>query len=159
MRPKHNCGRGTAASPLQLIKTETLCKDHPNRIWITGYLGTKGRGTVWQAYSVTFHHLDELHSLSTGGLLCPIDSRRSFAEFVSKFIVVHLTTITAFCHLLSIRNEKILTWRPFFYFLTPFNILVQHALAGLAIFTNYVLFLCFPKSKVVSTPDLRTSFS
>lgn len=96
---------------------------------------------------------------TTGPLLCPFDSRRTSAEFVSKFIVVHLTTITAFCHLLSIRNEKILTWRPFFYAFTPFNILVQHILALLTIFTNYVLFRYFPKSKVVSVPNLHTSFS
>jgi hypothetical protein len=95
----------------------------------------------------------------TNGLLCPYDSRRTSTELVIKHFVVHLTTITAFCHLLSIRNKPLLRFRPLFYVFMPFNIIVQHVLAILAILINYWLFFCCRSVPLSDAPKLHTSFS
>ncbi|KAG4440437.1 hypothetical protein IFR05_004081 [Cadophora sp. M221] len=64
--------------------------------------------------------------------LCPIDRRRTSKELYIKLLVVHFTVITAYCHLLSIRSERVLSWRPINFFITPLSIIVQHV-AGLAV--------------------------
>lgn len=50
-----------------------------------------------------------------------------------KLLVVHLTTIYAFCHLLRIRGEAIFSMKLIFYILTPLASLMEHGLALLAI--------------------------
>ncbi|KAH7393433.1 hypothetical protein BKA64DRAFT_676180 [Cadophora sp. MPI-SDFR-AT-0126] len=60
---------------------------------------------------------------------CPIDGRRTSKELYVKLLVVHFTVLTAYCHLLSLRNERVLSWRPLYFFITPFNIIAQHAAA------------------------------
>ena len=69
----------------------------------------------------------------TGPILCPIEGRRTSTELYVKLIVVHFTTITAFCHLLSITDEPLLSFKPLFFFFTPLNIIVQYAAPLLAI--------------------------
>lgn len=82
---------------------------------------------------------------SEPAILCPLLDRRNPRELYVKFFVVHFTTIVAFCHLMSIRKEKILTRRLLFYILVPYNFLVQHALAVLIIVCN-ALYLFVQKS-------------
>jgi hypothetical protein len=65
--------------------------------------------------------------------LCPLTDRRSSKEVWLALFVAHFTTILAFCHLLSIRGDRILSWRLFFQITSPFLIITQHALALLVI--------------------------
>ncbi|PVH81701.1 hypothetical protein DL98DRAFT_531038 [Cadophora sp. DSE1049] len=69
--------------------------------------------------------------------LCPLDGRRTSKELYIKLLVVHFTVLTAYCHLLSLRNERVFSWRPLYFFLTPFNILAQHAAALVVITVGY----------------------
>jgi hypothetical protein len=65
--------------------------------------------------------------------LCPLTDRRSSKEVWLALFVAHFTTILAFCHLLSIRGDRILSWRLFFQITSPSLIIIQHALALLVI--------------------------
>jgi hypothetical protein len=56
-----------------------------------------------------------------------------------KLFVVHLTTIAAFCHVLSLRRERIWSWRFIAYLLYPSTILAAHALA-IVIFAGAVIY-------------------
>ena len=64
---------------------------------------------------------------------CPLDGRRTSTEVWVKILIAHFTTIAAFCHLLSIRNEKILGIRLAFFFISPLVFVINHGLAIIAI--------------------------
>lgn len=66
--------------------------------------------------------------------LCPLDSRRSTHELWSKLALTHFTSIFAFCHLHSIRGERIIGSKLVFYFICPYVICLQHGLALLILF-------------------------
>lgn len=72
---------------------------------------------------------------------CPIDDRRSSAEVSLKLAVVHFTTMTAYCHLLSMRGEptKVICKKMVLFFIYPGSIIIQHVLAILAIVSALVL--------------------
>lgn len=72
--------------------------------------------------------------------LCPLEDRRSAAELSLKLAVVHFTTITAYCHLLSMRGEptKVICKKITVFFIFPGFIIVQHVMAILAIFSAFV---------------------
>lgn len=72
---------------------------------------------------------------------CPLDDRRSAAEVSLKLAVVHFTTITAYCHLLSMRAEptKVICIKAVLFLLCPGAIIIQHVLAVLAIAGAYLL--------------------
>ena len=65
---------------------------------------------------------------STDIILCPLDNRRSSKELWVKLFVVHLTTIGAFCHILSVRREPIISWKLAFFILVPYSIFAYHIL-------------------------------
>ena len=65
---------------------------------------------------------------STDTALCPWESRRSSKEVWVKFFVVHLTTIAAFCHVLSVSREPVISCKLLFYVLVPYGLLAQHGL-------------------------------
>lgn len=74
--------------------------------------------------------------------LCPLDGRRSSTEMWTKLFVVHFTTISFFCHLLSIRKEPIFTPKLILYILNPLVLLLHYGLALCAI----ILAQCFCSS-------------
>jgi hypothetical protein len=65
--------------------------------------------------------------------LCPLDGRRSSTEMWVKLFVVHFTTISFFCHLLSIRKEPIFTPKLILYILNPLVLFLHYGLALCAI--------------------------
>jgi hypothetical protein len=75
-------------------------------------------------------------------ILCPLDSRRTVTELWVKLAVLHV--IAAFCHLLSIRGEPILSWKLVYYLLTPLILLMQHALALLFLLLAAIIWLIRP---------------
>lgn len=72
---------------------------------------------------------------------CPLDDRRSASEVSLKLAVVHLTTMTAYCHLLSMRGApaKIIFKKMIVFFIFPGSIIIQHVIAILAIVSTVVL--------------------
>ncbi len=70
---------------------------------------------------------------SDGTVLCPLDGRRTTTEVWVKLFIVYFTTITAYCHLRSIRNEPILTPKLVFSFLVPLSPLIDMGLCLLAL--------------------------
>lgn len=64
---------------------------------------------------------------------CPLDGRRTTTELLVKLFVVHFTTITAFCHVQSIRNETIVGFKLLFYLVEPLMLLAYHAVCLLAL--------------------------
>src|ERR1700712_37515 len=79
--------------------------------------------------------------------LCPLDSRRTTTELVVKLFIVHFTTISAYCHLLSIRGEPIIGWRLVFYILEPFSLFGHYALSTTVLFAALVLYLVKPNRR------------
>lgn len=73
--------------------------------------------------------------------LCPLDDRRSASEVSLKLAVVHFTTITAYCHLLSVRGEPtgLICIKAVLFLLCPVSIIIQHVLAVLVVVGAYVL--------------------
>lgn len=73
--------------------------------------------------------------------LCPLDDRRSAAEVALKLAVVHFTTMTAYCHLLSMRGEptRLICKKMFLFVMYPGYIIIQHITAILAIVSALVL--------------------
>lgn len=73
--------------------------------------------------------------------LCPLDDRRSATELSLKLGVVHFTTMTAYCHLLSMRGEpvKVICRKMIIFFIFPGSIIIQHAMAILAILSAFPL--------------------
>lgn len=73
--------------------------------------------------------------------LCPLDDRRSAAEVSLKLAIVHFTTITAYCHLLSLRAEpaRVICIKTVLFLMCPGLIIIQHILAILAIVGAYIL--------------------
>lgn len=51
------------------------------------------------------------------------------AEVWSKLVLVHFTTIFAFCHLLSVRGERLLNLKPMFFFMCPLLVCIEYASA------------------------------
>lgn len=58
--------------------------------------------------------------------LCTLDNRRSNQEVWLKLFAVHLTTIAALCHVLSLRRGRIFSRKLLAYLLEPASILVAH---------------------------------
>lgn len=73
--------------------------------------------------------------------ICPLDDRRSATELSLKLGVVHFTTMTAYCHLLSMRGEpiKVICKKMIIFFIFPGSIIIQHAMAILAILIAFPL--------------------
>ena len=78
---------------------------------------------------------------------CPLDERRSASELYVTLFVIHFTVIVAYCHLMSIRNEAILSSKPIFFVVTPLLIVLQHALALILIAANYLYESVFCKDE------------
>lgn len=80
--------------------------------------------------------------------LCPLDDRRSAAEVSLKLAVVHFTTMTAYCHLLSMRGEptKVICKKMVLFFIYPGSIIIQHVMAILAI-VSALVFVQFKKRR------------
>lgn len=73
--------------------------------------------------------------------LCPLDDRRTREEILLKVAVVHFTTMTAYCHLLSIRGEStgIICRKMLYFFLCPASIIIRHILAVLFLLGTSIL--------------------
>lgn len=110
----------------------------------TPQLGAKSRHKAWPPGNVSTQsatldvcltQISQLNMATSSSQmvadLCPLEDRRTSTELWIKLVVVHFTTITAFCHLLSIRGESILSWRLVYYFLVPLLLIAQHFLAPL----------------------------
>ena len=78
-------------------------------------------------------------------ILCPYEGRRTSKEVWVKLFVVHFTTIAALCHVLSIRRERIFSWRLVFYFLVPYSAFAYQGLA-LAALSIAVLYYTFKRN-------------
>jgi hypothetical protein len=52
-------------------------------------------------------------------VLCPLDDRRTANELILKLIAAHVTMVIAYCHLLSLRQAKLVSWEPYLYVLCP----------------------------------------
>jgi hypothetical protein len=74
---------------------------------------------------------------STDALLFPFDNRRSSKELWVKLFVVRLTTIGAFCHVLSVRREPIISCKLAFFILVPYSIFAYHALFLVAVLVAF----------------------
>lgn len=72
--------------------------------------------------------------------LCPLEDRRSATEVSFKLLVVHLTVITAYCHLLSLRGEPILVIcrKAIIFFMCPGSIIIQYILAIIILTGSYI---------------------
>lgn len=72
---------------------------------------------------------------------CSLDDRRGAAEISLKLAVVHFTTMTAYCHLLSMRGEptKVICRKMIVFFIFPGSIIIHHALAIIAILSAFLL--------------------
>ncbi|UPK99638.1 hypothetical protein LCI18_010573 [Fusarium solani-melongenae] len=64
--------------------------------------------------------------------LCPLDASRTSRELVVKLVVAHLTGVTAFCNLVSLRKDPLDSIEPILFFVSPLIVLVQTAF-GLAL--------------------------
>ncbi|WAO96248.1 Hypothetical protein NCS54_01391600 [Fusarium falciforme] len=64
--------------------------------------------------------------------LCPPDESRTSRELIVKLVVAHLTGVTAFCNLVSLRKDPLDSIEPILFFASPLIVLVQTAL-GLAL--------------------------
>lgn len=69
---------------------------------------------------------------------CPEGETRDVKELVVKLIVTHLTAVVAFCHLQSLRNERLVSIEPVLFLLSPFTVAVQTAL-GLCLIHYYLI--------------------
>ncbi|KAF2430265.1 hypothetical protein EJ08DRAFT_649816 [Tothia fuscella] len=75
-------------------------------------------------------------------ILCPQNERRTKTELLVQLIVVHFTTVCAFMHLLHTRKDSfIYGCLPLLYIITPYSIIIQHAIAVLSVLINYLLFV------------------
>jgi hypothetical protein len=74
--------------------------------------------------------------------LCPLEGRRTVKELEVKLFVVYLTTVAAFAHVQSIRNERVLSWRLAFYVLLPSGIFAWCALVLLALLGVLAVHMC-----------------
>jgi hypothetical protein len=69
---------------------------------------------------------------------CPEGESRGVKELVVKLIVAHLTAVVAFCHLQSLRNERLDTFEPVLFLLSPLIVVFQTA-AGLIVIHYYFI--------------------
>ncbi|KAL6914684.1 hypothetical protein FSST1_012444 [Fusarium sambucinum] len=69
---------------------------------------------------------------------CPDGDTRGAKELVVKLIVAHLTAVVAFCHLQSLRNERLDTIEPVLFLLSPFIAVFQTAI-GLVTIHFYLI--------------------
>lgn len=79
-----------------------------------------------------------------GDDLCPLEGRRTTTELVVKLFVVHFTTLTAYCHVLSIRGEPIMGWRLAFYVLEPFSLFGHYVVSAILVAAAGALYLVKP---------------
>ena len=78
---------------------------------------------------------------------CPLNGRRSSKEVWVKLFVIHLTTIAAFCHVVSLRHQRIRSWRLIAYLLYPSTILVTHALAIAMLAGAVIYWILFDRTR------------
>ncbi|CEI70375.1 hypothetical protein FVEN_g1116 [Fusarium venenatum] len=69
---------------------------------------------------------------------CPEGETRGAKELVVKLIVAHLTAVVAFCHLQSLRNERLDTIEPVLFLLSPFIVVFQTALGLVTIHCHLI---------------------
>ncbi|KAL2672263.1 hypothetical protein Neosp_012964 [[Neocosmospora] mangrovei] len=60
--------------------------------------------------------------------LCPPDASRTSRELIVKLVVAHLTGVTAFCNLVSLRKDPLDSIEPILFFVSPLIVLTQTAL-------------------------------
>lgn len=76
-------------------------------------------------------HVDSgtFEEYGTDADLCPYEGRRSVTGLLVKLFVAHFTTISLFCHVLSARRERVVSWKLFFYFWVLHGVFFYHGLA------------------------------
>lgn len=84
--------------------------------------------------------------------ICPLDSRRSTQELWSKLVLVHLTTLFVFGHLLSIRGERLLSSKLVIFHIWSSLICFQHGLALL------ILMFAYGYGLITKAPGRNVSF-
>lgn len=60
--------------------------------------------------------------------VCPLDDRRTANELILKLFAAQVTMVVAYCHLLSLRQAKLVSWEPYLYALCPILPVVRLAL-------------------------------
>ncbi|RSL53005.1 hypothetical protein CEP54_010620 [Fusarium duplospermum] len=63
--------------------------------------------------------------------LCPLDESRTSRELIIKLVVAHLTGVTVFCNLVSLRNDPLNSIEPILFLFSPLVVPVQTTI-GLA---------------------------
>ncbi|KAJ4328104.1 hypothetical protein N0V84_001472 [Fusarium piperis] len=71
--------------------------------------------------------------------LCPPGDGRTSSELIVKLIVAHLTGVTAFCNLVSLRNDSLKSIEPILFFASPLIVLVQTALGLASMLSEFVI--------------------
>jgi hypothetical protein len=62
-----------------------------------------------------------VHSHADTSPLCPINDRRAKTEFLVKLSIVRFTTLSAFFHLLHVRESSFPTAKTFYLLILPPN--------------------------------------
>lgn len=90
----------------------------------------------------------------TDAILCPYEGRRSITGLWMKLFIIHFATIALFCHVLSSRGERVVSWKLFFYFWIPYNVFAFHgfALAGI---TFKIITILLRRQPLNSDEELR----
>lgn len=78
--------------------------------------------------------------------LCPPDESRTSRELIVKLVVAHLTGVTAFCNLVSLRKDPLDSIEPILFFVSPLIVLVQTALGLALMIFDFVI-------KVIKSPS------
>ncbi|EOD50413.1 hypothetical protein UCRNP2_2826 [Neofusicoccum parvum UCRNP2] len=66
------------------------------------------------------------------------DQVRTYEDVLGQLVTLYVTGIVAYIHLLWIRGESVLDWRPIFFPFSPLAVVIQHVFAILAIFFRFV---------------------
>ncbi|RSL89581.1 hypothetical protein CEP51_001127 [Fusarium floridanum] len=78
--------------------------------------------------------------------LCPPDESRTSRELIVKLVVAHLTGVTAFCNLVSLRNDPLGSVEPILFFFSPLVVLVQITIGLALMIPEFVI-------KVIKSPS------
>ena len=88
--------------------------------------------------------------------LCPLGGRRSDKEVWMKLFAVHLTTIAAFCHVLSLRRERIMSWKLLAYLLEPASVMVAQVPPLLVLTVAVMYWMLFDRTRRLRRSLKRT---
>lgn len=78
--------------------------------------------------------------------LCPPDASRTSRELIVKLVVAHLTGVTAFCNLVSLRKDPLDSIEPILFFASPLIVLTQTTLGLVLMIFDFV-------TKVIRSPS------